>query len=216
VDLEALKPGKWDKGQLSRNERMIFASSGRLENSIKGYDIGIRALAKAKRMANYRNFEYHIAGVGPDEEKLRKLTCNLGLSDQVLFRGWLESPEMFELLKHCHMFIHPAHYDPFPVAVLEAMGAGAVVLGSNASGSVRDRVINGVNGFVHDAGDVEQLSEQIEYLMLHPEIIGTIGACSRKTAEKWPAMEGVSTIKEIFLKQKESVELKGGHSINGK
>jgi glycosyltransferase involved in cell wall biosynthesis len=188
-----------EKGTNSRRGgKVVFASSGRLEINLKGYDIALKSLSRARDLSGSNNFEYHLAGAGPDEERLKNLAAGLGLMDQVRFRGWLESNELVELLHRCDVFIHPALYDPFPVAVLEAMAAGAVVLGSDASGSVRDRIVDGVNGFVHSAGNVQQLARQIANLMENPGRISMIGERARQTAEEWPALRGVAIIESIF------------------
>lgn len=86
------------------------------------------------------------------------------------------------------------------MAVLEAMAAGMVVLGSAASGSVRDRVANGVNGFIHSAGNVQELADQIVNLMKNPGNISMIGERARQTAEQWPASRGVTIIQSILSK----------------
>jgi len=206
VNLDASKKADKERTYLRRDGRILFASSGRLQNNIKGYDIALMSLARARDLSMNNDFEYHLAGSGPDEEKLKKLAANLGLVDQVRFRGWLESNELVELLHRCDVFIHPALYDPFPVAVLEAMAAGMVVLGSDASGSVRDRIVNGVNGFIHSVRNVIQLSDQIANLMQNPEIISIISKRARQTAEQWPASRGVAIIKSILLKHSQDIK----------
>ncbi|OGP87976.1 MAG: hypothetical protein A2156_01740 [Deltaproteobacteria bacterium RBG_16_48_10] len=200
VNLDVLKRMD-EKGTNSRRDgKIIFASSGRLEINLKGYDIALKSLSRARDLSGNNNFEYHLAGAGPDEERLKNLAANLNLVDQVRFRGWLESNELVELLRRCDVFIHPALRDPFPVAVLEAMAAGMVVLGSDASGSVRDRIVNGVNGFVHSPGNVQQLADQIANLMKNPGSISMIGERARQAAEQWPASRGVTILESILSK----------------
>ena len=175
-----------------------FVSSGRLVNRLKGYDLALRAIAQAKNSVGDRHFEYHIAGAGVDEKELKKLALDLGVSDQTHFRGWLGPQAMLQLLLDADIFVHPALDDPFPVAVLEAMAAGAVVLGSDACGSVRDRIKHGVNGFIHAAGNIQELADQVAYLLRHPEVMKDIGTLARRTAEEWPASRGISIIKSLF------------------
>jgi glycosyltransferase involved in cell wall biosynthesis len=78
------------------------------------------------------------------------------------------------------------------------MAAGLVVLGSDATGAVLDRIRHGENGFIHRSGDVDQLAEQIGDLFLHPEILQDVGCRARLTAEQWPVGRGVQTIKSIL------------------
>jgi glycosyltransferase involved in cell wall biosynthesis len=88
--------------------------------------------------------------------------------------------------------------DRFGAAVLEAMAAGLVVLGSEATAAVRDRIRHGENGFVHRTGDVDELARQIGALLTHPELIRRIGQEARRTAEEWPVERGVQIIKSIL------------------
>lgn len=174
-----------------------FASSGRLDNAMKGYDVAIKALGLLKRNG-LDNFQYEIAGTGPDLECLKSLVESNGLVDSVFFRGWLEPADIGEMLREADAFIHPARRDPFPVAVLEAMAAAKVVIGSDRSGSVVDRIVDGVNGFVHRSEDVSDLASKLTRVMLEPELARQVGSRARKTAEEWPAERGIAILREIF------------------
>jgi glycosyltransferase involved in cell wall biosynthesis len=182
----------------SANRPVRFVSSGRISNAIKGHDIALRALALAARSTDVP-FEYYIAGSGPDEAALRALACALELEGRVKCLGWLEPDRLAALYSECDVLIHPSRVlDAFPAAVLEAMAASLVVLGSDASGSVLDRVEHGVNGFIHPAGDFEALAEHISFLLRHPERITDMGGRARATAEVWPIERGICTVKEAI------------------
>jgi glycosyltransferase involved in cell wall biosynthesis len=177
-----------------------FISSGRIENSLKGHDVALRALEMASR-GSERSFEYYIAGAGPDAMELRKLCSRLGIEEYVRFLGWIEPDELRRLYLAADVLIHasPVH-DPFPNAVLEGMAAGLPVLGSDVSGSVKDRVEHGINGFIHRAGDAHVLAEQIRFFLKNPDKIAEMGRKARQTAEQWPIDRGVQIIKDAVLK----------------
>ncbi len=78
------------------------------------------------------------------------------------------------------------------------MAAGLVVFGSDVSGSVTDRIENKVSGFIHQAGNVEQLAEQIVAYLSHPECFANMGTYARRKSEEWPIDYGVNTIKSIL------------------
>jgi glycosyltransferase involved in cell wall biosynthesis len=175
-----------------------FVSSGRIQNYLKGHDIAIRALSVVAK--SYKNvpFEYTIAGTGPDESELKKLAKELGINDKVKFLGWVEPQALKELYLNADALIHPSPiHDPFPNAVLEGMAAGLVVFGSDVSGSVTDRIKNGVNGFIHSAGNVDELSTQIIQLLSNVENVHKIATNARSKAEEWPIQYGINTIKSI-------------------
>lgn len=171
----------------------IFLSSGRLVNTLKGFDLALRALATLTN-EGLTNFEYRIAGEGPDGDELRRLANRLGLGDRVRFLGWLESTDAPDFLRGGHVFLHPARRDPFPVVVLEAMASGLPIIGSTSAGSVRDRVEDGKNGWVHEPNDEGGLTQLIRKCLLEPQGLSSMGAAARLTAEQWPVSRGIEEV----------------------
>lgn len=176
-----------------------FISSGRLINALKGYDIALRALAEAFNKTGIE-FEYLIAGTGPDEGSLKQLAERLVIGDRVRFLGWLEQDELMRCFDSAHVLIHasPIH-EPFGVAVLEAMAMGLPILASDVTCAALDRVKSGVNGFIHPAGDEHTLASQIMLFLNNPELIPQMGKAARKTAEEWPVGRGVEIIECSIL-----------------
>lgn len=168
-----------------------FVSAGRLLNSVKGCEIALRAVSLA--ITRYgRPLRYRIAGEGPDRRKLESLAEELNISKCVEFLGWVGTERLRRELEAADCLVHSALYDPFPVVVLEAMASGCVVLGSDVSGSVRDRVIPGVNGLVHRAGSVVALAEHIVYICEHRERAREMGYEAKRTASKWTVETGIN------------------------
>lgn len=181
-----------------RQSPVVFLSSGRLENSCKGHDIALRALAVA-RDNGASSFEYRIAGTGPDADVLRDLAGTLGLGAQTKLLGWLDPADLIREMKVADVLIHPSPvHEPYGVAVIEAMAAGAVVLASDATCAALDRVVPAVSGFIHRAGDVRQLAAQIQDLLAHPDKIAGMGEAARRTADEWPMSKAVTLVHEIL------------------
>ena len=175
-----------------------FISSGRVKNGLKGHDIAVRALAQAAEKGGVR-FEYCIAGTGPDEAEIKELVESLGLRDRVKCLGWLEPNNLRALYQNSDVLIHPSPvHEPYGVAVIEAMAVELVVLASDVTCAARDRIQHGVNGFIHRAGDVNALSDQISFLLHNPDSIPKIGRRARDTAELWPVERAVTTIRETI------------------
>lgn len=186
--------------RVQHNSFLRFVSSGRVINSKKGHDIAIRGLAKAFEQAPGVNFEYLIAGTGPDVEKLKKLAERLRVGEKVKFLGWVEPNDLVKIFHKSDVLIHPSPiHEPYGVAVIEAMAAGIVVLASDATCAGLDRINHGVNGFIHSAGNVDELAGQIVRLLKHPEQIADIKSEARKTAEQWPVEKGVEIIKRCCV-----------------
>jgi glycosyltransferase involved in cell wall biosynthesis len=195
VDAYACEKRRVDLGG---NPTIQFVSAGRLINSLKGHDIALRALAQAG-LATGKEFEYAIAGIGEDEEDLKRLTEELEIANRVRFLGWIEPDELMGYLDAADALIHasPVH-EPYGVAVLEAMASGLVVLASDVTCAALDRIEHSINGFIHPAGDVQSLAEQIEFLLRNPCRFDEIGHKARVTAEIWPISRGVQIVKSII------------------
>jgi glycosyltransferase involved in cell wall biosynthesis len=186
------------------NSPIVFLSAGRLINKIKGYDLAINALAKIKIKHPDFKFHYKIAGIGDDLDSLKNLVVELDLIDEVEFVGWLEANELPKFLQLGHYFLHPARYEPYGVSVLEAMAAGLIVIGSDSTGAVLDRIIVDYNGFIHSSGSSQSLYEQIEKTIILPhETKVAMRQNSYNLALEWDVKKGhdiiIKLIEEICV-----------------
>lgn len=173
---------------------------GRLDMSHKGQDITLRAIAMLPEEIRAK-IRFHIAGVGRDQDTMATLINELGLEQQVVLTGWLEEHEVVDLIRNAHGVVHSSHFDPYPNCVLEALSCGVPVLGSDAAGSVVDRVVDGENGWVHREGDVTQLAEQIAKLAsLSQSGYETMRRKARESALRWPVNYNIEILEQLLLK----------------
>jgi len=193
VDINAFRPAA-KKARTSSDQPTVFLSSGRLINAHKGYDIAIKALGVVKERINGK-FCYRIAGQGPDKGNLELLARQVGVLERIEFMGWLEPASLPAFYNSGDVFLHTSRFDPYPNAVLEAMASGLPVIGSDAAGSVQDRIVPMKNGLIHHAEDVNDLAEKIIYAILHPEAIHAMGVEARRTSEAWPIARAIDTVK---------------------
>lgn len=199
VDTEKFSP--LPNKRYSRDPFLRFVSVGRVLNERKGHDLAIHALAKVYRQNNKFNFEYLVAGTGPDIEELVKLSEELGVAEKVKIAGWVEPDELIKILQNSDILIHPSPVDePYGVAVIEAMATGLVVVASDVTFAALDRVVNGVNGFIYNARNVEEIVQRITWCFENKYKLYEIGASARYTASQLPVTKGVEIIKEILIR----------------
>lgn len=172
--------------------KVVFLISGTCA-FYKGVDIAIKAFSICLRDAKVP-VGLMIAGAGPELSNLERLAVTLGIRDRAAFLGWLNPDEMNYAYAACDVLVHPARRDSFPLVVLEAMSWGKVVIGSDVCGSVQDRVVDGVNGFVFPSEDVEFLANIMIQVAEDDALRQRIGLEARRTAEAWPVEKGVETI----------------------
>lgn len=198
VDLDLFRPpsGMNSKGMTNLRE-VVFVSSGRLLNAVKGHDLALAAFAKVAHKDHHIAFRYRIAGSGPDAVTLHSQAQRLNLEQHVEFLEWIEPDQLPGFYHTGHVLLHPSRWEPYGVAVLEGMASGLPVIGSDGAGAVRDRIRHEVNGFVHHSEDVDSMARYISHFLAHPEDIARMGMAARTTAEEWPVSRGVQTIKRI-------------------
>ena len=177
--------------------RDSFLSLGRIENAVKGHHLAVEALGRVVERTGRIDWKYTIAGIGPDSDELLSMIASRGLAKQIILVGWLEPEEVRDFLRVSDVLIHPSLQDAYPAAVLAAMASGTPVLGSTAAGSLLDRVEHMKNGCVHTAGDVSELSEQIEWVLQHRDAVDDMGRAARITAESWPVSKAVKIITSL-------------------
>lgn len=106
-----------------------FVHNGRLVTH-KGVDLAIRAVARAKHPV-----ELDIIGRGPSEAGLKEQAAQLGVSQRVHFRGWIEDhAKLPEMLREYRGYIFPSLAEANGIVVQEAMLLGLPVICLNWGG----------------------------------------------------------------------------------
>jgi glycosyltransferase involved in cell wall biosynthesis len=101
---------------------------GRLSRQ-KGIDVLIRAAARPEWPAGV---SVEVLGTGALETELRSLAAELNVADQIRFRGYVDDPQSF--FERWDLFVLPSRYEGAPLALLEALAAGLVVVATRVAG----------------------------------------------------------------------------------
>jgi glycosyltransferase involved in cell wall biosynthesis len=121
-----------------------------------------------------------VVGIGPDEERLRRLATELGVDDRATFLGFEpDKARIRERLQRCTVFVLPSAHEGLPVALLEAMACGTPVVGSNIP-AIGDVVRQG-GGEVVPVGAVECLAAAMQSVAADRE---RLGHAARATVER--------------------------------
>ena len=117
------------------------------------------------------------AGDG-DREGALALARELGIANRFEAHGWLPHADGLALLAHAAVFVLPSREEGLPVALLEAMAAGAPVVAS-AVGGIPDIVEDGVHGRLIPPGDQRALAATLNGLLAEPAGAERMGAAAR-------------------------------------
>jgi len=149
----------------------------------KGPEYFIRA---AKRVLDVKpNVLFIIAGSGDMERQMILEAASLGISDHVLFAGFLRGDDLNAVYRAADLFVMPSVSEPFGITPLESIIAGAPVLISKQSG-VSEVLTHALKT---DFWDTEDMANKILGVVSHRSLWQTLWGNSREEIKKvtWDA-----------------------------
>lgn len=112
-------------------------------DSYKGVDITIQALPEIAKV--FPNVKYLVIGRGDDQQRLASLAADCGVTERVVFAGFVATSELVEHYRLADAYVMPSQ-EGFGIVYLEAMACGVPVLAGDADGSA-DPLQNGRLGW---------------------------------------------------------------------
>jgi phosphatidylinositol alpha-1,6-mannosyltransferase len=170
--------------------KLILLTVGRLIPR-KGHRLVLEALARLS--AEIPDLHYLIAGIGPEEQRLRQLVGELGLTERVTFSGYVPQGRLPALYSACDIMVMPnrqeedADIEGFGMVFLEANAAGKPVVGGK-SGGASEAVADGLTGILVNSNDREELTQVLRKLLLDRQMredMGRAGAHRALNAFAW-------------------------------
>jgi glycosyltransferase involved in cell wall biosynthesis len=162
-----------------------------------GYPKGHEDLIHAWSKVNQSGIAKKLFLVGPDSlnNKIQNLTCDLKVSESVIFMGSIYNIKDF--LNECDFAVFPSYKEGLPIALLEKMAMNLPVIVSNID-ELTSIVEDHVNGLVFTCGNVVELSEKINTLSEDTQLRIRLGEAARKTVESRFGTNNVAYDNEQF------------------
>jgi len=191
VDLSKFTPGNRKRDQRS-DPRII--SIGRLIEW-KGHHIFIRAASQVR--AKYPSARFILVGSGPYETELKNLAESLGVTDAMVYTGYLS--DIRNALEESDIFVHCSiNPEPFGRTIIEAMAMGKATIAANL-GAVPEIITDGVDGILIPPDDPEVLAKTVIRLLENEKLREKLGAAARrKIEEKFDIKFYVTKIENIY------------------
>jgi glycosyltransferase involved in cell wall biosynthesis len=170
----------------------VVLYAGRLSPE-KGIETLVRAAARVK------GIRLRIAGIGPEEERLKSLVSSLGATN-IEFLGFLRSSDLqIERIRAGALAVPSVWYENAPLAVLEAMAEGLPILASRIGG-LPELVIPNENGWLVEPQDVDAWVSALEgFHASSEEDLLRLGTASRERAMSRHAWNThLSALDEIY------------------
>jgi len=160
----------------------LILSVGRLID-LKGTKYLIIAMKDV--IKKFPNSKLVVAGGGPEKKKLKKLTKDLNLEDNVIFIGSIKNSDLPKYYSSADVFVLPSiniqgQAETLGVVLLESMSCGTPVIGTNVGG-ITDIIKDGYNGFLVSDKSPEDLADKIIELLSNKELVEELSANGLKT-----------------------------------
>lgn len=173
--------------------KTIIAFIGRLIDGKGAHDL-ITALAQLQR----NDIVTLIIGGGPEEARLKKMTAEYHLNNQVVFFGNLPFEKAISILKTTHIVVNPSYTEGLPTSVTESGLCHKAIIATNVGGT--PEVITGNNdGFLVPPRQPMLIAEKLALLIENPALRATLSENAFVTVQdkfSWP--RAIEQYQEIF------------------
>lgn len=148
---------KLQKQELGITERKMILSVGQMIPR-KGFDVLLQAVSNLPR-----DIGIYIVGGSPYED-LQKLKDSLGL-ENVHFIEFKTKKRLREYYMASDLFVLPTREDIWGLVINEAMSFGLPIITTRKCIAGTELITDGENGYLLEAGEIQQTTEKIRILM---------------------------------------------------
>lgn len=160
---------------------------------------GVQYLIQAFARINDPACKLVVAGRGPFQDELTKLTNKLDLGERVKFLGYVQDKELPGLYNRSQICVFPSFAkEGVLTTMLEAAASGVCIVASNCCG-LKEFIEDQENGFLFEPGDVAGLSKILNELLLDRKLTTHFGTLARRTVEKeWAWEKRIIQVEEFY------------------
>lgn len=179
VDLDLFKKNN----SIKHRDSFVIGNVKSLQQ-IYGIDILIKAFKILVMNNPSVNLTLQIAGKGPEEKKLKKLSEELGIINKVDFIGFIEHSELPKIYNGFDVAVFLSNKESFGVAAIEAMACECPVVVSDAEGFT-EIVSPDYSGFIVPKQNPDAAAAAIQVFIDNRSLITEMGTYGRKQVEKF-------------------------------
>ncbi len=183
LHLEDFRPYSAHK---KRNQPPIVAFVGRIS-----WEKGLEMLLEAISQLSAQEFPVHllVAGIAEDHaylDSIKALIQRLGISQQVMMRGFVGGVDLIKLYHQAAVVAIPSRYEAFGRVAIEAMAAGTPVV-ATAVGGLREVIADEVNGML--VANAEEMASALKVILTDRDLAARLSANGLTTVAdtySWP------------------------------
>ncbi|MFA5249189.1 MAG: glycosyltransferase family 4 protein [Candidatus Paceibacterota bacterium] len=176
---------------LKKQGKKIVLFVGRLTFQ-KGPDYFLRA---AQKVLNIDPDVYFVlSGSGDMERQLIEESARMGISDKVIFAGFLRGDDLVRLYKAADLYVMPSVSEPFGLTSLESLASGTPILVSRQSG-VSEMLSHCLKV---DFWNVDQIADKILAVIGYPELKETLQMNGSNEVNKFSWIDSAKRCLSIY------------------
>ena len=158
-------------------------------------------LAESLKKHRYK-FKLTVIGNGHMEQELHMMISEKGLDDCVEMPSAMSPEKVREHMEKANIFLFTSDFNEGWGAVLnESMNSGCAVVASHAIGAVPYLVKHKENGLIYHSGNIDELYENVKYLLDNPAEQERLGRAAYETiVGEWNAETAAERL--VALSQK--------------
>lgn len=168
----------------------------------------------AKLISKGYRFTLDMYGEGGELEKTKKLAKDLSVEHLVFFKGNVPNDQILEAMRSHDIFLFTSDKNEGWGAVAnEAMSNGCCLVGSNEIGSIPFLLTDRENGLIFQSCDIESLTDNVMYLMDHPEELHRLAEAGVRTMQNiWSPECAAKSLLELIncLQKGQKIAFKQG------
>lgn len=210
---------------LTQEDKGYYTSNLKIKNIIKhiynpivmndnaNYDINSKVILSVGRMTEQKGFDYlvdvanivltkhpdwkwNLVGEGEDQEFLENRIRKLKLEDKLILCGQVEHIEQW--YEKTGIYVMTSRYEGFGLVLTEAKSYHVPCVSFRCKAGPSEIILDGVNGYLVDCFDIEQMAEKICDLIEDEKLRMEFSNRSLEDTEKYSIENVISEWEKLF------------------
>lgn len=119
-----------------------------------------------------------LGGNSGNQKKYLELTKKLGVSNQVVFRDYVDNPD--DIVSAMDIFVHASYHEAFSLAIIEAAMLGRPIIATNVGGTTE--IIDKNCGILIEPRSAEAVTEALKSLLANKTLRDRLGQAAKAKA----------------------------------
>ena len=164
------------------NESTKLVTVGRFDSQ-KGYDYLVQVAKKVLSEKSDWTWEIYGSGNQDEVDKIKELIKENNLQDKLLIKGLKKNQDLIYGDKG--IYVMTSRYEGLPLVLLEAQQYNLPIVSFSCPTGPSEIVENGINGYLIDCYDIDEMSKRLLELMNDKEIRNRFSSHAKDNVDKF-------------------------------